>query len=313
MKPVIVLTGPTGCGKSHIIYNLPQNLPIEIINADSRQIYRFMKIGTALPDQNEIKRFKHHMFEFLDPSEAFSAGQYIQMCKNIIHEIHLRNNIPVIVGGSFFYIKSLWDGLIENVQINPITRDKVNQLTKEKAHELLCEIDPERGQKLNPSDEHRVKRSLMLVLSTDRRVSQLKKSGEIYSKYDFQSFYIDMDRSVLYEQINKRVMLMFQNGLIDEIKKLTKMGYTIHDPGLNAIGYKEILEISESRNLTLDNWTEEVKQEAVLKISKSTRNFAKRQLTWFRNQDRLKRIDPLYAVSLLSELILQYKKKEESL
>jgi tRNA dimethylallyltransferase len=310
MKPVIVLTGPTGSGKSHIIYSLGQNLPIEIINADSRQVYRHMKIGTAMPDQNEMKRFAHHLFAFLEPSMPFSAGQYTLMCKNVIQEVHSRNHIPVIVGGTFFYIKALWDGLIENVEITPGARDRVNLLTKEEAHELLVKLDPERGQKLFSTDEHRVKRSLMLILSSEKQISELTRSGGVYSDYAFHSFYIDRDRSILYNRINERVQHMFEKGLLEEVKTLVARGFTIRDPGLNAIGYKEILEINKFHHLKFDNWPETVKLEAVSKISQATRNFAKRQLTWFRNQERLKRIDPIRAVFLISETILQYTKKQ---
>ena len=312
MDPVIVVTGPTGSGKSHIIYSLSKNYPVEIINADSRQIYRHMNIGTAMPDQNQMQHFPHHLFSFLDPSQPFSAGQYLHMCQKAIDEIHGRNRIPVIVGGTFFYIKSLWDGLIENIEIPEGIREYVLKLNKDNAYTLLTQRDPERAKKLFISDEHRVKRSLMLLLSTNRKISDLERSGGIYTKYTFHSFYIDMERSVLYNQINERVKIMFEKGLLEEVKKLCEMGYTISDPGLNAIGYKEILQIRDAYKLDLNTWSTTLHSEVIEKISQATRNFAKRQLTWFRNEPRLKRIDPVRAISLLSGLILQKKINEDS-
>jgi len=309
MQPVVVLTGPTGSGKSHIIYSLPENLPIEIINADSRQVYRHMKIGTAMPEEFELKRFAHHLFRIMEPSQQVSAGQYARMCRKAIDEILARNRIPVIVGGTFFYIRALWDGLIENVEVTPMTRSRVEALSKTEAYELLSRLDPERAEKLHIPDETRVKRSLMLILSSNQKIGQLQKTGGVYDSYDFHSFYVDLDRPLLYDRINRRVKEMFEKGLLAEVQNLKAMGFSRNDPGINAIGYKEIWDINDSQGLDLNDWPRQTLDLAMDQISQATRNFAKRQLTWFRNEARLKRIDPVYAVSLLSGLILQYKKK----
>jgi len=308
MKPVIVLTGPTGSGKSRVVYDLPEKLPIEVINADSRQIYRYMDIGTAMPSRAEMEKFSHHLFSFLDPSQPFSAGQYASLCKEALEKIHARNHIPVIVGGTFFYIKALWDGLLENIPIPPEIKERVGKLSREDAYNLLREIDPHRGAKLFLRDEHRVKRSLELSLSTNSPISSLTKSGGVFANYTFHSFCLDMNRATLYERINERVKLMFDHGLLKEVANLLALGYTVHDPGLNAIGYKEIINMSAHDHLDVKNWTDNMIRQVIEKTSQASRNFAKRQLTWFRHEDRLKRIDPIHAVSLISEIILQSTK-----
>ncbi|MDH4199520.1 MAG: tRNA (adenosine(37)-N6)-dimethylallyltransferase MiaA [Spirochaetia bacterium] len=301
---VIVLTGPTGSGKSSALYGLPENMPIEIINADSRQIYKYMKIGTALPSSFELRRFPHHMFSFLEPSLPFSAGQFAAMSKNLILEIHGRQRIPVIIGGTFFYIRALWDGLIKPVAIAPAIEARVGALSLEEAYNLLQKTDPQRAKKIFMGDEYRVRRSLMICLAANAKISDLEKSGGIYDQYKFHSYYMDMDRKQLYERINQRVLKMFQEGLIAEIYELFEMGYSGKDPAMNSIGYKELLSIKNKYNLQSQTWPESVRGEAISVISKATRNFAKRQLTWFRNENRLKKVDHAHAVSQLSEIIL---------
>jgi tRNA dimethylallyltransferase len=310
MNPVIVITGATGCGKSGIINQLSKDLPIEVINADSRQIYKYLKIGTATPSEKELDRFPHHLFSFLDPRNSWSAGEYASHCKTLINQINNRGKIPIIVGGTFFYIKALWDGLIESITENPEIVEKVNQMNLKEAYDQLQKLDPQRASRISHGDSYRIRKSLISCLILGEPVSSLQKKGGIFDQFRFESFWIDMDRNILYERINKRVEKMFSMGLLAEVTSLIQMGYGKSDPGLKTIGYREILGISEQSGISPGNWNDDLTLQAVSTISMETRHFAKRQLTWFRHEPRLKRIDHVFAVSLISDLIIKKEIKK---
>lgn len=307
-KTIFILTGPTGVGKSQLLYSLPPELPLEIINADSRQVYRYMKIGTALPSEAEQKKFPHHLFSFLDPGESFSAGQFAKKCKELINGLLSKNKIPFIVGGTFFYIRALWDGLMDSVEISQEANERVKALCLEDAYLLLKQRDPKRAAEISSSDDYRIRRSLLINLSTGTTLSEFEKKGGIYSQYQFKAYYLDMDRALLYERINKRVENMFKEGLLEEFYALQDRGYGSEDPGLRSIGYQELFLIQKKFGLKNKEWPEQAQKEAISVISQASRRFAKRQLTWFRNESRLKRIDHVHALSLISDIREQLPK-----
>ncbi len=307
-NPVLVLTGPTGVGKTSIIERLAKESPVEVINCDSRQVYRQMKIGTDLPDSSILNRFPHHLYAIIDPSEQFSAGMFLTVVKELIPEIHARGRIPLICGGTFFYVRTLWDGMIEEPAISPDVAARVEPLSAASARQELEKADPRAAERIEANDVYRNKRALMVYLASGRSITAYPRLGGVYDKYDFHSFYLDNDREKIYEKINKRVELMFQNGLLNEIEALQKKGYDSSSPGLRTIGYREILEM-ETEQGPSRAWSPETLRKAAEGIAQSSRRYAKRQLTWFRHEKRLKRIDHRLGLSQISELINTLKNR----
>lgn len=301
MKPVVILTGATGSGKSAFLYEHLKQQPIEVIGADARQIYRYMKIGTAMPTKHQLDMFPHYLFDFLEPTQKFSAGEFVKRAKNLILEIHQRKRIPVIVGGTFFYIKSLWDGLLQEPEISKELKAYVESLSTEQIRLELKTKDLLSFQKIVASDRYRLTRALMITLAADKPFSSYNLTGGIYHKYNFYSYYLDKSREQLYKDINLRTQKMFEEGLLDEVKELLKQGFNLQTAGIKSIGYKEIFELIY--NLTRYEISQENYQDKMIQalqrlsqteitqvknyIAQKTRNYAKRQLTWFRNEARL--------------------------
>lgn len=299
---VLVLTGPTGSGKTEILKKLSAIYPIEVISADSRQIYRNMQIGTAAPDESTRKTLRHHLVQFKNPDESFSSGEFINLAGNLIKQIIDRKKIPVISGGTFFYIRSLWDGLIREPDISNEIKEKISHMNDSDARLLLKEKDFQSYKKINANDSYRIKRALMVTLASPIPFSKIEKEPGIYNDYSFHSFFIHLDRDFLYLRINKRTREMLYSGIIDETMKLIQSGYQTHTPGLRTIGYHEILNKaiemgSPAKTESLIESLQKISHssqyidELYQEISQKTRNYAKRQLTWFRNEARLKSID----------------------
>jgi len=307
-KSVIVLTGPTGSGKSGIINALESSLPVEIINADSRQIYKKMSIGTAAPSKEEQAKFPHHLFAFLDPSEKYSAGDYATDSSRIINNILDRKKIPILIGGTFFYIKSLWDGLMEEPEISKESIGIIESMPLEEVRKQLQKVDETSYNNIKPSDIYRNKRALLIYMNGGRPFSAYSRTGGLYDSYDFHSFFIDMPRMLLYERINKRTQEMFKNGLMEEISTLLAQGYGKQTPALCTIGYQEILDFCTDTRTTPAQIDKNSLEKLILLIAQKSRNYAKRQLTWFRNEPRLKTIDHTQAIFLLSDLIEKISK-----
>ncbi|MDH5717168.1 MAG: tRNA (adenosine(37)-N6)-dimethylallyltransferase MiaA [Spirochaetia bacterium] len=305
-KPVFVITGPTGVGKTEIIENLPADLPIEIISADSRQVYKEIKIGTALPSDEVRNKFPHHLLEFLSLKKQFSAGQFAKEALKLIQEIHEKNKIPIVVGGTFFYIRSLWDGLLKEPEVPVILKNEVENMTYREAWEELSKLDPISAENIGKNDVYRIKRALLVTMASEQPFSTHIRQGGIYNTYNFSGWWIDLPREELYSKIDKRVKEMFNNGLLNEIDSLLEKKYTSVDPGLRTIGYREILRFYENLNPKPSSVTKilpEVIANLIDIISISTRRFAKRQMTWFRNDSRIKQINKKDALSEIVESI----------
>ncbi|MDH5720329.1 MAG: tRNA (adenosine(37)-N6)-dimethylallyltransferase MiaA [Spirochaetia bacterium] len=305
-KPVFILTGPTGCGKTEIIENLPDDLPIEIISADSRQVYKLLKIGTAMPSDEVQKKYPHHLLNFLSLRERFSAGKFVKESLKLILEIHERNKIPVVVGGTFFYILSLWDGLLKEPEIPIILKNEVEDMTYREAWEELSKLDPISAEKIGKNDVYRTKRALLITMASDKPFSMHFREGGIYNEFNFTGWYLDLPREELYERINKRVYKMFDDGLLNEIDEVFAHKYSSVDPGLRTIGYREILRFYERLNPKPSSITKilpVVLNDIKELISISTRRFAKRQLTWFRNESRLIKLEKKDALQTVENAI----------
>lgn len=306
-KPIaLIITGPTASGKTEILTKISEKYPVEIISSDSRQIYRYMDIGTAAPDKSILKKIPHHLIQIRNPNEQFSSGEFFYSAKELLQKIISRKKIPIISGGTFFYIRSLWDGLVDEPIIPEENRKKIENFTQEESLNLLKKIDIKSYHRINHNDIYRIKRALLVSSVTGLPFSERERKPGIYNNYNFLSFYLDIPREKLYSQINLRSKIMLENGLLEEIIQLIEMGFKPTDPGLKTIGYKEFIEISilklleDKESITNDKIlsflkklreNNKIQKKITEIISQKTRNYAKRQMTWFRNEKRLKSID----------------------
>lgn len=296
MKSVIVITGATACGKSSLALELAKQFDLEIIGADSRQIYKGLIIGTASPTEADKKLIPHHLFNFLEPTKQFSAGLFIRACREIIEQVHSRGKTPLLVGGAFFYIKALWDGLLQEPETPDELKSEVFNLQLPEVLRQLKKFDQISFDKIQHQNDHRLRRALLISRAGNKPFSSYQPEGGLFNHYRFQNFYLARDREEIYQRINKRVRRMFREGLLDEVRWLQD-NYANTCPAMNTIGYKQFISkpVDEVTSLGLN--------EIETEIARLTRNFAKRQLTWFRNETRLKRIDYNMGISQISENI----------
>lgn len=277
MNLVPFIVGPTGVGKTEISLMIADKIDIEIVSADSRQIYRYMDIGTAKPGQKSLAKVKHHFISYLNPDQHYSAGIYGREARTVIEKTLKTRMIPVVVGGSGFYIQALKDGLSNMEDTDNGTRKYLKQrLRYEELSDLydeLVAVDPQLAKSLNKNDKQRILRGLEVYYGTGRKLSELKTVPAKIADFKPLMFGLTAERSVLYNRINRRVETMLANGLIDEVKNLIKMGYSAEQNALNTVGYKEVFKYLDGK---LDY--AEMKEQ----IQKNSRNYAKRQITWFK-------------------------------
>lgn len=280
-EKILVILGPTGVGKTKISLELADKIKGEIICADSRQIYRFMDIGTAKPKPEQRRKIIHHLIDIVDPDEKFTAADFDREAKKIIKDLISRGKSPIVVGGSGLYIRALTRGFFKGPRGNSKIREKLKKIARQKGkeylHMKLSDVDPEAAQRIHPNNLVRVIRALEVYELTKTPISQLQKQGE-YDKreFDFTKIGLNLDRKKLYAKIEKRVDQMMNEGFLDEVKKLENLGYSKKSTPLKTLGYKELLSYLEG-SLSLS--------EAVDLIKKNTRNYAKRQLTWFKKEE----------------------------
>jgi tRNA dimethylallyltransferase len=255
---------------------------VEIVSADSRQIYKYMDIGTAKPDSEELARVRHHFISILDPDEDYNAGRYSKEARETIKDIIDRGKTPLVVGGSGLYIKALIDGIFDSPQIDPAVRKKVleelERFGVNYMYEKLKKVDAQYAAKISANDPQRITRALEVYLSSGIPLSQWHSRQTDKADFTPVMFGLIMDREALYERINRRVDEMFKTGLIDEVKILFKKGYNPDLNALNTVGYKEVFQYIDNR-LSYDEALELIKQ--------NSRNYAKRQLTWFKKDKRI--------------------------
>ncbi len=279
----VMILGPTASGKTEVSIKLAKKLNTEIVNADCLQIYKHLNIGTAKATLNEQDGIKHHLLDFVEPTSEFSVSEYKSLAMPIITSLINNNKIPIIVGGTGFYAQSLITNLeYGNSFKDENLRKELNNLATEKGnlfvYEMLKNIDEESAKKIHPNDVKRVIRAIEIFKLSGAKKSQLNNTMQTNTQNPLKPLIIviNRNRDELYNRINLRVDLMIKNGLIDEVKNLqTTYNLTINNQSMQGIGYKEILEYLNNK-LSLE--------EAIDKIKTSTRHYAKRQITWFKNQ-----------------------------
>jgi len=275
--PIITIQGPTASGKSALACELALKHGGEIISADSRQVYKYLNIGTAKPDAITQAQIRHHLIDIITPDQRYSAGAFMQDAGAIIESIHNAGKVPIVCGGSMLYVQSLLNGLSEIPDIPPeamaAARDYINTHTLEQCYEFVKTFDPKFAARITPFDRQRIARAIQVWIAFQTPITQFWQQQKPPSKYEAQNIFVHCERDVLYKRINQRMRDMVQAGLIEEIESILKMGYTTSDYGLNSVGYKEFLGVIDGTAKLED---------CIALAAQHTRNYAKRQMTWYR-------------------------------
>jgi len=286
--PLLLLVGPTGIGKTAISISLAKKLNGEIISADSAQIYKYMDIGTAKITKEEMKGIPHYLIDVVYPDEEFTVSDFKKNATKHIYDINNMGKLPMVVGGTGLYVNSLvYDLSFTHVPPNDKFREKYESIANKYGNQFIYEelknIDPNSANRIHVNDRKRTIRALEIYYVTNKPMSVYYKNFRKYNEdFDVIMIGLTMKREELYSRINYRVDKMIENGLVEEVRSLLDMGYTEDLNSLQALGYKEIVSHIKG-GLTLD--------ESIDLIKRSTRKFAKRQLTWFRRDNRIKWID----------------------
>jgi len=293
LPPAIFLMGPTASGKSQIALDIAEHFPIEIISVDSAQVYRFMDIGTAKPNQATLTQIPHHLINLIDPDQHYSAAQFRNDALSVMHEITQRNKIPLLVGGTMLYFRALQDGLSilpsADMDLRLMLENMAKELGWSTMHQKLIELDPESAARINPADSQRIQRALEVCYLTQQPMSKILK---IPRETDFPYRKINIalipsERSQLHLRIDKRFESMLNCGLIDEVRSIRQQfSLSNESPSMRCVGYRQAclyldnkISISELQNMG----------------AAATRQLAKRQLTWLRGMknDEIKEFDCL--------------------
>lgn len=285
MDKIICIVGPTASGKTRLSVELAKALGAEIISCDSMQIYKYMDIGTAKPTEAEKQGIVHHMMDFLDPRESYSVSRYVEDADPIVQDILARGKAVVIVGGTGLYL----DSLIAGRQFAPFPqsgkREELSRIAQTRGIEVLMEqlraVDPEAAARIHPSNQKRVIRALEIWMETGKTMTQHDlETKAIPPKYQPIYFGLDYEnRQDLYDRIDLRVELMLQQGLVEEVKQLLAMGIPADATGLQAIGYKELIQYLSGQGSL---------QQAKEAIQLGSRRYAKRQRTWFYRNEKIR-------------------------
>lgn len=287
-KPkVIVICGPTASGKTKLSIEVAKKVNGEIVSADSMQIYKDMTIGTAKPTTEEMQGIKHYLIDFVSPDKRYSVAEYKNDATNAIEEIISKGKTPIVVGGTGLYVNSLiYEIEYLNIELDMNYRKKLEGIAEkeglDRLYEMAMKVDKLAMKKISPNDKKRICRVLEIYHTTGKTKTQIEiESRANEPKYDYLVFGINMDRKKLYDRINRRVDIMFEDGLIDEVKKVLNK-YNDFPTAMQGLGYKEVAEYLNG-DMTKDEMIEKIKME--------TRRYAKRQLTWFRKYENITWID----------------------
>lgn len=282
-KPkIVVVQGPTGVGKTAVVMDLAEHLPVEIINADSMQCYRHMDIGTAKPSPDEQKRVPHHLFSIVNPDEQYTAARFMEQGRAVIGEILSRGNIPLVVGGTGFYIKALTRGLFDAPEGDAALREQLRKENRKDLYARLQEADPFSAQRINPNDLVRIIRALEIWYLTGEPLSRHQQRHKFQDDpYSCLKICFNRDRKNLYKRIELRVERMMERGLEHEVRRLIAMGYSPGLRSMQSIGYRQMADYVQG-GVSMG--------ETVAQIQKETKRYAKRQLTWFRHDPDIIRV-----------------------
>lgn len=282
--PLLALVGPTAVGKSDLALKIASRLQAEIICADSAQVYRCLDIGTAKPTLKEQAVVPHHLIDLVDPDQDFSAAAYQKAAFETLEDLHLRQSLPILVGGTGLYIRAVTDDYAFGAEGKDETiRESLNREAREKGLELLYsrlqEIDPDAAAKIHHNDQRRIIRALEYFALEGKPISgQVEQTARGDQKYNLLLFGLTMSREKLYRRIERRVEKMLAEGFLSEVEKIIKSGYAPDCPGLQILGYRQLIAYIEGHM----QW-----EEAVAEIKTQTRRLAKRQFTWFKRDARI--------------------------
>lgn len=280
---IIALAGPTAVGKTKFAIMLAEAFDGEIVSCDSMQLYKYMDIGSAKPTAEEMSRAKHHLVDLIDPRDEFSVAQYQKLAKAAIKDIFSRGKLPVISGGTGLYLNSLlYDMDFSSASEDHAYRTELEKIAEEKGrealHEMLKEQDPYAASAIHPNNTKKIIRALERLKLGEYKVKQFADIKEETSDYDVILIGLTRERAELYDRINRRVEMLMDEGLLDEVRGLSAMGLTQENISMKGIGYKELMDYLDGK-YTLDM--------AIDTIQKNTRHYAKKQLTWFRRYDKM--------------------------
>ncbi|MFH1542265.1 MAG: tRNA (adenosine(37)-N6)-dimethylallyltransferase MiaA [bacterium] len=297
MKTVILL-GPTAVGKTKLAIELAKEIGGEIISADSMQVYRGMDIGTAKPTIEERQGIPHHLIDIRNPDEEWTVSDFVRECQMTKSKIQMNHKNPIIVGGTGLYLHSLIEGYSFPIaKANPEIRIRLEQVPIQTLHSKLRLIDPEAANKINPNDKKRLVRALEVHELTGQPISKLQKERATDHSLritDYKIIGLTIPREELYEKINQRVDQMIEQGLVEEVKGLLEKGYAQELKSFQALGYKEVIEYLNG------NWS---RDKMIEELKKRTRNFARRQMTWFK---RFKNVE--WRGSIVNEIAQMFKR-----
>lgn len=278
MKKIIIISGPTGVGKTNISIQLAKLLDGEIISADSMQVYRGLNVGSAKITIDEMQGIKHHLIDILDPDENFDVSIFQKLASEAIDDICSRGKTPIIVGGTAFYIQALLYGINFNEEIKDLSyRDSLQSLSEDELYDMLSEVDNEYALATHKNNKKRVIRALEYYHNTGKKFSDYNlDQSQKEAVYLYKYFVLNDERDKLYERINKRVDIMLEDGLLEEVKYLSSLNLPMNCNSRQGIGYKEMFSYLNGECSLVD---------AVEAIKQNSRRFAKRQLTWLRHED----------------------------
>lgn len=297
MKKVLSIVGPTAVGKTALSIQLAKQFSAEIISGDSMQVYKGMDIGTGKITHEEMQGITHYMLDIKEPNESFSVAEFKERVEHYIDVIHKQNKLPIIVGGTGLYIQSvLYDYHFSDRKRNETISKRLEQHVKEhgvdELYERLQQIDPEQAEKIHPNNYRRVIRALEIYETTGLTMSQYHKQQKKEAKYDYLIIGLEMERTLLYEKINRRVDEMIEIGLVDEVKSLYNQGLE-NSQAMKAIGYKELIPYFNGKQ-TLE--------QSIQLLKHNTRRYAKRQFTWFKNKMNVEWFDVTNNESVLEQI-----------
>ena len=283
MNKIIALAGPTAVGKTKFAIKLADEFDGEIVSCDSMQLYKYMDIGSAKPTPEEMKQARHHLVDMIDPREEFSAAEYQRLAKQAIADIFSRGKLPVISGGTGLYLNSLlYDMDFSAVPQDQAYRQELAEIAEKQGddvlHSMLAEQDPQAAAAIHPNNRKKVIRALERLREGEGRVRPFSGIKNETKDYDVLLIGLTRERAELYDRINRRVDILVEQGLFDEVEKLRDMGLTAENISMKGIGYKEILDFFSGKY---------TRDEAIDTIKKNTRHYAKKQLTWFRRYDKM--------------------------
>ncbi len=281
-RTALVILGPTGSGKTALSEAIAGKIPAEVVSADSRQIYRFMDIGTAKPTETLQRKIPHHFIDILNPGQNYSAGEYARAARGVIEQIFQRKKFPLVVGGSGLYIRALLEGFFkEDVKDPAIRAELERRLEREGIEPLYAElqrVDPAAAEKIHPRNTRRVIRFLEVYYASGTPMSQIQKASPDPAPFTVLKIGLAPERKTLYARLNRRVEEMFEQGLVAEVRGILERGYSPELNALNSVGYKEVIACLRGE-IDLFTCKELVKR--------NTRRYAKRQMTWFRGEENV--------------------------